>query len=184
MTTLDSVLTYIDSGLAPIPVPHKQKGPAIKNWTGLRIDKNNVEEYFNGREMNVGILMGRPSNDIVDIDLDDPHAVELAPHFLPETGAVFGRKSNPQSHYIYRAQGLYTKKFSTKSQGMLVEIRSSNENDEPSQTIFPPSCHPSGEAITWVSGFGKIPTVEAEELKGAVRKLAAATLQGARRSSS
>lgn len=46
-------------------------------------------------------MLGTPSGGLVDVDLDSPEAVCLAPHVLPETGATFGRASKPRSHFLY-----------------------------------------------------------------------------------
>jgi hypothetical protein len=53
---------------------------------------------------------------------------------------------------------------------MLVEIRSTGR-----QTLFPGSVHPSGEPVTWASD-GNPAAVAADDLKTAVRRLAAASL--------
>jgi hypothetical protein len=73
---------------------------------------------------------------LVDIDLDCDEAIDLAPRFLPDTGAIFGRKSKLRSHLLYVCDPLpATKKFMDPTdQATLVEFRSTG-----TQTIFPPS---------------------------------------------
>lgn len=105
----------------------------------------------------------------MDIDLDAPLAARLAPAFLPATGAVFGRKSKPASHWLYYCPNAKTTKWQT-AEGMLVELRSTG-----CQTVFPPSVHPSGERIEWASE-GEPARVPEDELKRACAKLAAAVL--------
>jgi|SRR5215471_16982880 len=53
----------------------------------------------------------RLSAGLVDVDLDCEEAIELAPLYLPETGAIFGRKSAPKSHWLYIADGANFAKF-------------------------------------------------------------------------
>jgi hypothetical protein len=48
------------------------------------------------------VQLGPKSGGLCDVDLDCTEAVVLAPAFLPPTHAVFGRKSKPRSHYLYR----------------------------------------------------------------------------------
>jgi hypothetical protein len=48
--------------------------------------------------MNIGVLLGAPSRDLVDIDLDCPEALVFKDRFLLKTEAVFGRPSKPGSH--------------------------------------------------------------------------------------
>ena len=125
--------------------------------------------------------LGKPSGWLVDVDLDEPLASHLAPAFLPSTGAVFGRKGKPASHWLYRCEGAKTKKWMLNKQvslavlgegreAMLLELRSTG-----CQTIFPPSIHPSCEEITWHSK-GEPAQVSKINLERACAKLACATL--------
>ena len=102
---------YARRGWSPIPVPYRKKAPNLPGWQNLRIREEDVDEHFHGRRLNVGVLLGSPSNDVVDVDLDDDVAVQLAPFFLPETDAIFGRKSRPRSHYLYRVPGAKSRRF-------------------------------------------------------------------------
>src|SRR5262249_20597156 len=92
-------------------------------------------------------ILGDVSTGLIDVDLDCPEAIELASAILPATKAVFGRSSKPDSHRLYRASGKFatTKFIDPVSNKMLLEIR----GDGGSQTVFPGSLHPSGEAIEW-----------------------------------
>jgi len=128
-----------------------------------------VGEYFDDIDQNIGVLLGEPSNDLVDIDLDCDEAIRLAPKFLPKTGAVFGRKSRPRSHRLYVAPGAKTKKFSC-ADAMLVELRSTG-----AQTLFPPSVHPEGEKIRWYR-LDSFEEVDADDLVASCENLAAACL--------
>ncbi len=60
-TALDWANQYIDHGLAPIPVPFREKGAKLPEWQNLRITKANVADYFNGNPQNIGVLLGAPS---------------------------------------------------------------------------------------------------------------------------
>src|SRR5687767_7691267 len=91
---------YIRRKWSVIPVPYRQKGPRIKGWQKLRLTSAAITKYF-GKRTNIGVLTGEPSNWLIDIDLDHPLAVELASQFLPDTGRIFGRRSNSRSHWLY-----------------------------------------------------------------------------------
>ena len=52
-------------------------------------------------DSNLGVITGKRSGDLVDIDLDDPTALELADRFLPSTGVITGRPSAPRSQRWY-----------------------------------------------------------------------------------
>jgi hypothetical protein len=90
-------------------------------------------------------LLGEPSNQLVDVDLDHSLAIALAPQHLPSTGAVFGRKSKSRSHWLYYTEVLTDmRQWRLPGRKMVVELRSTG-----GQTVFPGSIHPSGEAIRW-----------------------------------
>src|SRR5262249_22974295 len=87
---------YAARGWKPIPIPRGTKGPRDEDWPKLNYDP---ARDFNG--MNIGVQLGPVSGGLTDIDLDCVEAVALAPYFLPQTNAIFGRKSKPRSHWFY-----------------------------------------------------------------------------------
>jgi hypothetical protein len=170
---------YLDRGWAPIPVPLGAKNPGRSGWQHLRITQDTLAHHFSDHPGNIGILLGTPSGGLVDIDLDCPEAIVLAPHLLPPTPARFGRPSAPGSHWLYQvAEPVKSNQFRDPTRArederaMLVELRSTGR-----QTLFPGSVHPSGEPVEWASD-GDPAAVPADELVAAVRRLAAATLLG------
>jgi hypothetical protein len=177
VTTADPlvvVLDYCRRQWSPIPVPYCEKAPTIEGWPSLRIGALEAPRYFDGQRQNIGILVGVPSNHLVDVDLDCSEALELADRYLPATQSLFGRASKRGAHRIYQAPGTKTAKFvdptRPASQGMLLEARSTG-----SQTIFPGSTHPSGEPIEW-DNDGEPASVAAEQLVRACGRLGAACL--------
>lgn len=156
-------------GARMIPVAPNSKNPIRKNWSE---NAENAEWFKANPDHNIGVVLGEASGGLVDIDLDDTIAKALAHLFLPPTAMIFGRRSSPSSHYIYRIQGQpgKTEKFQFGNLGMLCEYRS-----EGSQTVFPPSTHPTGEKIEFECDGDPL-VISRAELIGAVSKLAAATL--------
>ena len=163
---------YIDRGWAPIPIPHKSKAPTIKGWPSLQINVGDIATHFPaGVASNIGILLGKASGNLVDIDIDSMLAVRLARYCLPKTDCKFGRLEKPLSHWLYTATAT-TKKFADPVSGeMLVEIRADSHH-----TVFPPSIHPSGEAVVFDGDPGDPSPIDADELLRQVGYLAAATL--------
>src|SRR5437870_2719190 len=88
-----AALDYLGRGWSPIWVPPRSKNPGRLGWQNERMSIGDILGTFNGQPLNVGVLLGTPSGDLVDIDFDCKEAVLLAPHFLPHTGARFGRPS-------------------------------------------------------------------------------------------
>jgi Bifunctional DNA primase/polymerase, N-terminal len=124
--------------------------------------------------LNVGLLLGEPSDGLVDVDLDSPEARTLASQMLPKTEMISGRASSPSSPYWYLYSSLSkTVKFldplvSEDERAMIVEFRNTG-----SQTVVSRSVHPSGEAYEWYSLLQPA-HVSGDDLLMAVRKLAAA----------
>ena len=105
------------------------------------------------------------------MDLDCEESIYLAPHFLPATDRIHGRRSAQNSHYFYRAKPCaHTEKYEDIDGESLVELRSTGL-----QTVIPPSIHPSGEHLRWAKE-GKPAKVAPDELSSRIRRLAACTL--------
>ncbi|UUO05332.1 phage/plasmid primase, P4 family [Blastopirellula sp. J2-11] len=163
---------YVRRGWSVVPVPHRSKNPGFNDWQKLRIQENELDQYFKSDRQNIGVLLGEPSGWLIDIDLDHSLAVDLADQYLTPTDAVFGRTSRPGSHRIYQVTGpLETKKLRSKKVGMLVEIRSTGM-----QTVFPDSTHESGEPIRWENEDPEPAIVDPEQLLDCVQRLADAVL--------
>lgn len=170
-TALSAAENMIAKGWSPLPIPRGSKAPNIKGWNDLRYQSvAEVRRAFSEND-NIGIILGRASNGLVDIDLDCVEARFLADAFLPYTGMVHGRESSPSSHRWYLTdKELASKRYQDRSGQTLVEIRSTG-----GQTVIPPSVHPSGEVLEWVEE-GSPPEVRRLVLKRSVGQLAAATL--------
>ncbi len=162
---------YKDRGFSPIPVPLGTKIPKIAGWQNLIIERDELPRFFTERLSNIGILLGKASGGIVDIDLDCEEALRLADFFLPETGMVFGRASKPASHGIYRAPNPGSRNaFNDPDGKCLVEVRANG-----CMTIFPGSIHPRGEEIRFECD-GEPAEIEFGELVSRARHLAAASM--------
>lgn len=161
----------------------------VKNGTGwacLRLRAEDLHHCF--ATGNVGVNLGEASRGLADVDLDCPEALVLADRFLPPSW-TFGRASKPRSHRLYLATGAITHKFEDLVPGetprTLVELRGTPATNAGkgiggSQTVFPGSVHPSGEAVEWTADDrdgAELPlVVDAAELTRRVARLAEACL--------
>jgi hypothetical protein len=179
---LDTAKSYIQRGWNPVPVPFKSKVPSGEEWQKRIIDHSNVGEFFNGQPQNVGVVMGQSSGGLVDVDLDCPEAIAIAPFILPKTGAIFGRPSARMAHWLYQTDLAHTaekssirlKDPSRPIDGVtLVELRIGGHKG--AQTVFPGSTHESGEAISWEDA-GEPAAVDGAELIKAVKLIAVGAL--------
>ena len=140
----------------------------IKDWQKLRLTRQTAPRYFNGDPLNIGVILGPPSADLCDVDLDCPEAIAAAAALLPPT-ACFGRLSTPGAHWLYRVKfpaGTKAvmpyddpvKQRSDAKAARLVELRIGSAKG--AQTIFPGSAHSCGEPIRWESGCERTPPAE------------------------
>jgi len=182
-TVLDVARGYVARGWRVVPIPERRKGPILSGWQHLELDVDDLPRHFtaNGVRPNIGVILGKPSGGLVDVDLDTPTAGALGALWLPETGAVFGRAGKRCSHYLYRASDgegpVKTLQFEAAAvkalhgtTAMLVELRSTG-----AQTVFPGSVHETGEPIEWVDD-GDPATVDVGELERTARWIAAGAL--------
>jgi hypothetical protein len=174
-------------GWHPVPVPPGLKSPTDPNWQLQQITLDNVNETFRRWHGNVGVQFGKVSGGLTDVDLDCVEALALADTLLPDTNAIFGRKSKRRSHRLYitdlcesenkawlrfvepRSLARVPGKLAT-----LVELRIGG-GDKGAQTLFPGSEHPSGELIEWEVDGGPAQT-DGAKLKRVVGAIAAGAL--------
>src|SRR5689334_4680731 len=108
---------YLALGYQPVPFAYGTKGPTSKGWNELRVAAEAIDQFFPpDQQVNLGLLTGEPSGNLVDVDLDAPEAVLVAPYLLPPTGLVHGREGKPASHWWYKVeQGQRSKQFKDNS---------------------------------------------------------------------
>ncbi len=156
---------YIGEGWSVIPIPRGEKGPRTPNWQNTTFG----EDAFSGDE-NIGVRLGAPSANLVDIDLDAQEAVDAAQVLLLKTERVSGRPGKPRSHYWYISPDTKAEQFKDVDGAVLVEIRGTGQ-----QTVLPPSIHPTGEAVRWEED-GRPNEVPALSLRESARLVATAAL--------
>jgi len=178
-TIADAAVEYAKRGWKPVPVNRKTKKPIGKEWQKRPFDP----AQFDGNSQNIAIQLGAVSGNLVDVDLDTAAAIGFAPEFLPNTNAVFGRKSKPCSHHLYTSDICTTesltviayKEFANGRAGQyIVELRIGGNNGKGATTVVPPSMHETGELVQWVTD-GEPARVAGGDLRRAVRKLAVAS---------
>ncbi len=174
-TARPAVEVYLAKGLAPVEMPPRSKDPGRPGWPQERLTLDTIDQHFPADQArNVGVLNGAPSDNTADADLDCAEAVAVAPLLLPATGWVFGRKSAPHSHRIYRTDwplDTAAEKYSDLDGAMLIELRGTG-----GLTVYPPSLHrETGEAIRWET-FADPADVALDDLQRAVREVAAAAI--------
>src|SRR5215831_8766646 len=94
----DLLAEYRRRGWTLVPVPGGLKGPRIEDWQTRTFGPADFPDGCN-----IGVVLGPPSGELVDGDLDCPEAIALADLYLPPTRAEFGRLSKPRSHRFFVA---------------------------------------------------------------------------------
>ena len=94
LVVLAAALDYVARGWSPVPIPHREKGPLIDAWQDIRVNAETAAGYFNEAKQKVGIILGKASGGLTDLDIDCPEAIAAAPYILPRT-AVFGWATKP-----------------------------------------------------------------------------------------
>ena len=84
----DAALTYLEAGLAPIPLIPGEKRPPIE-WAKYQQrppKREEVEEWFSNGDVELGVLTGNASNGLLVLDADprDPSTWQKDPRFLPQ----------------------------------------------------------------------------------------------------
>ena len=181
---LQVALSHIARNWNPVVVSRKTKKPIGREWQKRIITAQTAPRYFNGADINVGVQLGPHSHGLTDVDLDCPEAIALAHSYLPATPAMFGRASKPKSHRLYlsdlcdnedkAALQFREPKEDGGAGPMLIELRIGG-GGKGAQTVFPGSVHEDGEPILWDSD-GDPPRVPGDDLVGAVKVIAAASL--------
>jgi hypothetical protein len=174
---LEAALEYHRRGFRVTPLVGKQ--PRLTDWPGRELTEEELlDHFFEGH--NIGLVLGGDTG-LVDVDLDNALAIQVAEHILPDT-LKSGREKNPFSHWWYICDPLpKSRTFALPramaerlgvdhGEAMLVELGSTGR-----QTVVYPSTHPEdGDRYLWHPG--EICTIDGEELECFVEDVAVATL--------
>lgn len=174
---LDMAREYVARNMRVVPVPAGSKEPVLKAWPELRLGQADLPAHFSNGS-NIGIILGTPSDGLVDVDLDCAEAELVARYFLPQTKMWSGRDKRPRSHAWYRAVGdapktiklIDPRKKEGEDHATLLELRSTG-----GQTLVAPSRHPTGDVYRWDGSLDPAP-IAGDDLAWIVRKIGAATL--------
>lgn len=160
----------------PVPLRWSSKAAHTGDYVDVDYKPPDDDLWRQGR-YGVGIVTGPAHSGPIDIDIDSKEALFFASKFLPDTPAVFGHRSKPRSHYLYRVDADAMPKHALidpMSNETIIEIR----GDGGHQTVFPGSIHEgTKEHIEWADKpLPDVPIVDKSALERAAYKVAAASL--------
>ena len=162
---IQSQLNKICDQDAYLELKPKSKIPIASDWPN---QGKHLDEVISANG-NLGLILGSTSG-ILDIDLGCMEAKALADVILPAPHAIFDRGSTDSGHYLYQASSFGPRKsFNAEgAKSTLVELRG-----EGSQTMIPPSVHPNGSPLAFISFHEKATEVQYDDLLKSVNLLAA-----------
>lgn len=155
-----------------VSLKQNSKEPIGIAWQKKPSPPELVHHAFKANGYNVGLINGDISG-IVDVDLDCGEAKQLASLLLPKGLAKFEHSGNHRGHILYRVNNAgKTQQYQCPETGKtLVELRSTG-----SQTMIPPSVHPSGQKLKFTFLDDTATPLEFNDLQVQIRKIAALSL--------
>ena len=155
-----------------VSLKQNSKEPIGIAWQENPISPELVHHAFEANGLNVGLINGDVSG-IVDVDLDCREAKHLASVLLPKGLAAFEHAGNDRGHILYRVNDAgKTQRYQCPETGeTLIELRSTG-----SQTMIPPSIHPSGQKLKFTFLDDTVTLLDFNDLQVQVRKIAALSL--------
>jgi hypothetical protein len=143
---------YVDRGMALTPIRRREKRPYLREWGNRPIrTRQQVEQHWTERpDDNVGLILG-PLSGVCDLEFDSPQAGELIERFVPHDELktwTYGSDKSLHRLYLPPANAVRLGNVLAVED---VELRLGADGQ--SQSVLPPSIHPSGRPYQWVEGF-------------------------------
>lgn len=143
---LKQALEYLKQGYSVIPLSKRSKIPAVE-WKLYQSRKPTVDEvvkWFEGRELNIGIVTGHVSKLVViDIDIDKGgKPLEMIDRFPTDMICKTGKGY----HLYYTHPGWVVENHVELLTG--VDVRADG-----GYVVAPPSVHPNGAIYSWVDAI-------------------------------
>src|SRR5262245_16448802 len=152
-------------------------GTGRVGWNAFQLTLESIGREIVPPITGLGVRLGEPSGDLVDVDLDCPEAQAAAPLWLPRTAGISGPARKPETPGIYPPSPPPTAFKCADAPGVsqapptFIELRSTGL-----QTVWPPSLHvESGEQVRFDQD-GRPTRVEPLALTAAVRQVGATAL--------
>lgn len=154
------------------------KKPLVKEWQRKKVFPGEFRS-----DENLGVLLGKPSGGLVDLDLDMQEARDLADAVFGPLPA-FGRPSVGYGHRLFTCPNhpgciLQFRITNAEAAGRLLGLEPGTDNKTvlvelraKEQTVFPPSTHASGEQLAWRDLPQEIPERPWVEMEKNARLLA------------
>jgi hypothetical protein len=176
-TTAEAAAAYLRRKFKIAALRPREKA-GLPGWNTEKITEEDIPKFFSG-ENNIGLILGKGSGGLTDLDLDCPEAISAARSYAPPTGMAIGRSSKRWSHFFYLSDLCETEDrasipYKDVDGSMICELRIGG-GGHAAQTAVPPSTHSSGERVVNESD-GDPSWQDGPELVAAVGRVAAAAI--------
>ena len=164
MVTLDDALDYHRRGISIIPVRQGTKKPACrwKSYQSTRPDERTVRRWFSGDGMELAVILGEVSGDLVCRDFDCMASYENWAAEHPELSQMLPTvETGRPGRHVYVKSDVGEIRRASKTGGGIIEYDDGELRGADCYCLAPPSRHPNGSTYRWLVPLGaEIPTVE------------------------
>jgi hypothetical protein len=140
---LKNALLYSGFGWAVIPIPHGQKAARV-HWKRFQQDRpteQQLRKWFNGKPVNLAVILGPVSGNLCCRDFDDMAAYEAWAATHPDLARTLPTVETARGRHVY---------FRGELDGVK-ELAGGELRGARSYCVLPPSLHPSGATYRWVT---------------------------------
>lgn len=107
-STAATIRSLLGDGTVLIPTPPGEKGPRIRDWQSLTRERTRAPEFEQQLEGgDIAILLGPPSANLIDIDLDSDALAEEFLRLNPGLEATLRTRGSKGGHFFLRMSGDY-----------------------------------------------------------------------------
>ena len=157
----------LEKGYRPVQVRPLSKRAVNTEWQERIYTPETLEADFGHNLANIGLQWGG-SKSLIDIDMETNLIVSCAQRLLTPTPFEWGRPNKPNSHRIYKLTDVpevpKTKRFKDPYGNLCLEMRGNK-----SQSVIPPSTHPTGERYSWSHEISDPLEITIESLESQIR---------------
>ena len=169
-TLLDTALYLCDKGLAVVPIVKGQKRPTIGEWQSHKRDRDDLQSIFensNGTIGGIGVVTGHLSGNfccVLDFDNEGwAGAFDYLTDCWPEMARTVTVRTGSGKRHLWihipdLPEDFTHEEFARPDLKAVIDLRGNR-----TQTVVPPSLHPSGNRYEWAndnSDFVSVPFAE------------------------
>jgi len=166
INVLEYAENYLAFGLSVIPLVFREKNPKLKEWKEFQTrlpTKEEIQEWFKNNDLNIAIVCGRVSGNLVVLDFDDYEIYlkwlkKLSQDIKDILAQTWIVRTKRGVHIYFRLdcdEKTFEEKGKTKKN--LQGIKGLELRGEGTYVVAPPSIHPDGIRYEFIRGYSYPP---------------------------